>query len=57
MHKHDIADGAYRLDKLLLAIDTELCWMCHLTGFNIRVCGLMTVVYKYNSDGGANAPI
>lgn len=56
MHNFDISGDEYRRDKLILGIDTEKILEAGFSGLSTRSGDLMTVLFKYNSDGGAGTP-
>ena len=56
MHNFDITGHEYRRDKLIIGIDTEKVLEAGFSGLSTRSGDLMTVLIKYNNDGGIGAP-
>ena len=56
MHNFNVSGDEYRRDKLILGIDTEKILEAGFSGLSTRSGDLMTVLFKYNSEGGAGAP-
>ena len=56
MHNFNVSGDEYRRDKLILGIDTEKILEAGFSGLSTRSGDLMTVLFKYNSDGGAGTP-
>ena len=46
----------YRRDELILGIDTDTVLEVGISGLNYRVGELVAVLFKCNSEGGANTP-
>jgi hypothetical protein len=56
-HGLSISAVDYRTTRMVIGIDTEKVFGSILQWLSLRQGDLMTVMFKYNSDGGANQPI
>ena len=57
VHGFNISAVDYRTSRMIIGIDTEKVLEASYSGLSLRQGDLMTVMFKYNSDGGANQPI
>ena len=57
VHGFNINAVDYRTNKMIIGIDTEKVLEASYSGLSLRQGDLMTVMFKYYSDGGANQPI
>jgi hypothetical protein len=51
VHNFDIDGIEYRRDKFIIGIDTERVLEAGFSGLSTRAGDLMTVMFKYNSEG------
>jgi hypothetical protein len=51
VHNFDITGIEYRIDKFIMGIDTERVLEAGFSGLSTRAGDLMTVMFKYNSEG------
>jgi hypothetical protein len=51
VHNFDIDGIEYRRDKFIIGIDTERVLEAGFSGISTRAGDLMTVMFKYNSEG------
>jgi len=51
VHNFDISGIEYRIDKFIIGIDTERVLEAGFSGLSTRAGDLMTVMFKYNSEG------
>ena len=54
VHNFDIDAIQYRSESMIIGIDTERVLEASFSGLSMRSGDLMTVMFKYNSEGDTN---